>query len=116
MASSESDDPDRNVKSLVEELVRRWTPDFAVRDWPGRLALLNQMHEQLLEDLGDVDLYCAVSPVFIRRLIENLSDGPVTSVAQAHIYANSADEEHRRVAGEWLARHKPGHATLLGHG
>jgi hypothetical protein len=28
-------------------------------------------------------------------------------VAQAHIYANSDDEFHRRLAGEWLDTHKP---------
>jgi hypothetical protein len=114
MASSESDDSERDVKTLVEELARRWTPDFAARDWPERLQLLNEVHEQLHEDVVDLDLYCAVSPAFIRRLIENLSGGPVLSVAQAHIYANSEAEEHRRAAGEWLARHKLGHATPLG--
>ena len=82
-------------------------PDFATRDWSARLRLLNEMHEQLLEDLGDLDIYCAVSPIFIRQLVHALADGPITSIAQAHIYANSADEEHRRAAGQWLALHAP---------
>lgn len=112
MASSESNDSDRRVVLLAEDLVRRWMPDFATRDWGARLRLLNEMHEQLLEDLGDLDLYCAVSPIFIRQLIDELADGPINSVAQAHIYANSADEEHRRAAGEWLAHHPlPGTAS-----
>jgi hypothetical protein len=113
MASSEADDSNRDVRTLAEELARRWTPDFIVRDWPGRLQLLNEVHEQLLEDLGDLDLYSAVSPAFIRKLIENLPGGPVTSVAQAHIFANSEDEEHRRAAGEWLEHHKAGPATPI---
>lgn len=111
MAASAPDESDRDVKVLAEELARRWTRDFAPRDWPGRLQLLNEVHEQLLEDLADWDLYCAVSPAFIRRLIENLADGPVRSVEQAHIYANSEAEAHRRAAGEWLARHEPREAT-----
>ena len=108
MASSETDDSDRDVKTLAEELARRWTSDFTVRDWPGRLQLLNEVHEQLLEDLGDLDLYSAVSPAFIRKLIENLPGGPIMSVAQAHIFANSEDEKHRRAAGEWLEHHNTG--------
>jgi len=102
-----SADPSSEVESLAEELTRRWTGAFAAKDWVERLALLNQLHEQLLEDLGDLDLYSAVSPVFIRKLIISLSGGPVSSAAQAHIYANSEDKEHRRAAGEWLARRKP---------
>lgn len=94
-----------HAEDLAEELAERWTSLFAPKDWPGRLQLLQQVHEQLQEDLGDLNLYCAVSPAFIRKLIERLSDGPVASVAQAHIYANSDDEEHRRAAGEWLTQH-----------
>ena len=95
----------RSVENLVDELARRWSAAFAAHDWPGRLEFLNQLHEQLLEDLGDLELYCAVSPAFIRRLIDSLAGGSVTSAAQAHIYANSEDTEHRRAAGEWLASH-----------
>jgi len=91
------------VESLVKELIERWGAAFVPKAWPERLALLNEIHEQLFEDLGDVDLYCAVSPAFIRALIDHLAGGPVSSAAQAHIYANSGREEHRRAAGEWLA-------------
>lgn len=107
MDPPESAGSGRSVENLVGELARRWSASFAALDWPGRLELLNQFHEQLLEDLGDLELYCAVSPAFIRRLIDSLAEGPVTSAAQAHIYANSEDAEHRRAAGEWLAGNKP---------
>ena len=107
MEPSEETSSRRDVEDLVEELAARWNAFFVAKDWPGRLDLLNQLHEQLLEDLGDLDLYCAVSPVLIQRLIDNVSDGPVGSAAQAHIYANSADEAHRQAAGEWLAGHRP---------
>ncbi len=93
------------AEDLAEELADRWASFFAPKDWFGRLQLLQQVHEQLQEDLSDLDLYCAVSPAFIRKLIDRLSNGPVTSAAQAHIYANSDDEAHRRAAGEWLAEH-----------
>jgi hypothetical protein len=99
--------PSPAAERLADELTRRWSPAFAPKNWAERLELLNQLHEQLLEDLGDLDLYCAVSPLFISKLIVGLSEGPVTSAAQAHIYANSADDEHRRAAGEWLAGQRP---------
>ena len=108
MSASDSDDSDPSVESLAEDLVRRWTPEFRARDWSQRLQLLNELHEQLLEDLGDLDFYCAVSPVFIRKLIDKLAEDAISSTAQAQIYANSADKEHRRVAGEWLEQHRPG--------
>jgi hypothetical protein len=100
----------RSVEDLAEELAGRWTPFFAPRQWPERLNLLQQLLEQLQEDLEDIDLYCAVSSALIRKLIEKLPPGPVESGAQAHIYANSDDGEHRRAAGEWLAQHN---ATML---
>jgi hypothetical protein len=99
--------PSPEVESLAEELARRWTGSFAAKNWRERLELLNQLHEQLLEDLGDLELYSAISPIFIRKLILNLSGGPVTSAAQAHIYANSDDDGHRKEAGDWLAAQTP---------
>jgi hypothetical protein len=108
MDLSEPAKPNGEVETLVEEFVRRWIGSFVAKDWSERLELLNQLHEQLLEDLGDLDLYCAISPVFIRRLIEGLSGGPVESAAQANIYANSDSKEHRQAAGAWLAAHRGG--------
>lgn len=107
MATTDPENPDSELEPLVEELVQRWLRQFKDQSWAERLELLNEMHEQLLEDLGDMDLYCAVSPLFIARLIEALAEDPIGSMAQAHIYANSANEEHRRAAGDWLARHQP---------
>ena len=96
----------QRVDRLAAELVGRWLPLFAAEDWPERLKLLHQMHEQLQEDLRQIELYSAVSPAFIRELVEQLSAGPITCTAQAHIYANSDDERHRRMAGEWLDLHQ----------
>jgi len=96
----------REAEQLSTELAARWVRTFAAKDWRERLELLNQVHEQLQEDLRNLELYSAVSPLFIRKLIERLPNGPVRSLPQAHIYANSADEGHRRAAGEWLAAHK----------
>jgi hypothetical protein len=93
------------VERLAEELAARWAPFFERKGWSERLELLHQVHEQLQEDLGDLDLYCAVSPALIRKLIERWGGGAVTSSVQAHIYANSDDEGHRRAAGDWLGTH-----------
>jgi hypothetical protein len=99
------------IESLVAELLKRWYTSFAAESWSERLTFLNELHEQLLEDLGDWELYCAVFPAFIAALIDRLGDSPVASEAQAHIYANSRQEEHRRAAGAWLAANRPAAAT-----
>lgn len=96
----------RAVDSLTDELVALWAPQFEPRSWSERLQLLNEMHEQLQDDIGNLEIYSSVSPTFIQKLIERLSGGPVSSAAQAHIYANSGNQEHRRSAGEWLNRQK----------
>jgi hypothetical protein len=93
------------TETLAEELAERWTSFFVSKDWPERLYLLHQVHEQLQEDLDDIELYCAVSSVFIRKLIERLGSRDIESTEQAHIYANSESEEHRYLAGEWLTQH-----------
>jgi hypothetical protein len=103
----------QNIENLAEELAERWTWLLVGKDWAVRFQLLQQVHEQLRDDLGNHDLYAAVSQAFIRNIIQRLSGGAVTSLAQAHIYANSADEEHRRAASEWLSENEP--AGLVPH-
>ncbi len=94
---------DPAVEDLAKELAARWMPQLLRKSWPERLNLLQQIHEQLQEDLEDLSLFSEISPALIREIIEGLSDGPIVSFEQAHIYSNSADHDHRRVAGEWLA-------------
>ena len=93
----------RTAEAIAAELAARWKSAFEPKSWTERLDLLHQVHEQLKEDLRDIELYCAVSPLLVREVIDLLSGGPVASLAQAHVYANSGDPEHRRAAGEWLA-------------
>lgn len=94
----------RASEDLAMELARRWKAAFEFRSWPQRLELLHQIHEQLREDLHDFEMYCAVSPLLVRELIDYLSSGPIESLAQAQVYANSIDLEHRRAAKEWFTR------------
>jgi len=97
-------DRDNNpAYDLADELVARWRPLLAVKNWAERLQLLHQIHEQLQDDLEDIAFYSRVSPIFIQKIIDDLGGGPITSREQAHIYANSGDAEHRRAAGEWFA-------------
>ena len=94
---------DPTVEDLAKELAARWIPQLLHKSWSERLNLLQQIHEQLQEDLEDLSLFSEISPALIREIIDGLSDGPITSFEQAHIYANSADRDHRRVASEWIA-------------
>jgi len=101
----------RGAQELAAELASHWSSILKPRSWADRLSLLHQVHEQLQEDVPDLKIYCAVSPLFIREIINLLAGGPVESLAQAHIYANSDDPNHRRSAQEWLAVHQ-GAASL----
>ena len=94
------------AEKLASELAVHWVSMLKPKSWSERLSLLHEVHEQLQEDLRDLKIYCAVSPLLIREIIELLAGGPVESLAQAHIYANSDDADHRRAAYEWLAVHQ----------
>jgi hypothetical protein len=97
-----------DVGDLVAELVDRWAPTFQSRSWTGRLSLLTEIHEQLLDDLGNFDVFAEVSPRFIAGLIDRLDEGPVRCAEQAHIYANSGKDRHRRLAGDWFEAQRKG--------
>jgi len=93
-----------DADQLASELARRWRPSLVNQNWAGRVDLIRQMHEQLQDDLEDLQLYAEVSPLLIKKIIDALGAGPIESVEQAHVYANSADKKHRDAAGAWLGR------------
>lgn len=85
-------------------LATLWLPKLAKLSWAERLAMLDRIHEQVQDEYKDLTLYCEVFPIFVSQIVDALGNGPVTSREQAHIYANSAKESHRRAAGQWLAK------------
>jgi hypothetical protein len=106
MAHDTGPQVDEQMQQLANELLDRWAPALQGKDWAKRLVLLGQIHEQLQEDIKDLETYCAVSPLFLAGLIDRLGVSEVDSVEQAHIYANSGSEAHRQLAGVWLAKHQ----------
>lgn len=106
MAHGTGPQADEAMVRLTNELLDRWTPALQGKDWARRLVLLGQIHEQLQEDIKDMETYCAVSPLFIAGLIDRLGTEEVNSLEQAHIYSNSGSEAHRHLAGVWLAKHQ----------
>ena len=94
------------AEELATELARRWEPLLVNKSWSERLQLLHQMHEQMQDDLEDLQLYAEVSPILIRKVIEALGGGAIASREQAQIYSNSAAKAHRDAAGAWLAQHR----------
>lgn len=88
--------------TLAEELAVRWYRPIAAADWPQRLALLNEIHDHLREEIPDFEQFCEVFPLFIAGLIRRISDPVITSADQAHVFANSADPEHRQAAAAWF--------------
>jgi len=90
----------------VAELVHRWAAPLERKSWAERLTLLNEIHDHLMEELETFEELCEIFPRLVAGLIEHLGADDVTSLEQAHIYANSIDVEHRKVAGAWLAAHQ----------
>ncbi|NBC33325.1 MAG: hypothetical protein GVY13_11675 [Alphaproteobacteria bacterium] len=89
---------------MVRELVDRWGPRLEPLPWPERLELLADIHEQLFEDIGDLQRYAEISPQLVAGLIDRWGMPPVVCDEQAHIYANSAVDFHRAASGEWFHR------------
>lgn len=97
-----SEKPDTDPDILAAELVDLWADTLAVEPWPKRIEMLNGIHEQLLQDIGDFERYCVVSPKFVEGLILKWKAERISCLEQAHIYANSGLEAHRKAAGDWL--------------
>ena len=102
------DERHADAYALAAELAKRWQPALVGKSWAERFELIRQMHEQMQDDLEDLQLYAEVSPNLIQQIIEGLSGGAIESVEQAQIYANSANKAHREAAGAWLAKHHAG--------
>jgi thymidylate synthase len=47
-------------------------------------------------------VFCDVFPEAIALIIERLGNEPIATVGQAHVYANSLDENHRQMAKAWF--------------
>lgn len=87
---------------LADEWANRCLGPLRALSWPDRLVALKEMHDQLRDDFRDFTVFCEVFPQFVRILVERLGNEPVNCLDQAHIYANSADPDHRAMAGAWL--------------
>jgi hypothetical protein len=87
---------------LAIELANRWLEATKAASWPGRLALLNEIHDHLREEIPEFDRFCDVFPRFIAELVNLLSDPVIRSSDQAHVFANSADASHRQAAAAWF--------------
>ncbi len=54
------------------------------------------------EEIPEFDRFCDVFPRFIAALIDRLDDPHITSADQAHVFANSANPDHRQAAATWF--------------
>lgn len=98
--------PDPDPEILAGELAETWANTLRDADWATRLNLMGAIHDQLRADVASLETYCAASPLLVAQLIRQLGNEPVDCLEQAHIYSNSAEERHRRLAGDWLRRHQ----------
>lgn len=96
---------DTRKVSLVEEIADRCVKLLSAGDWDRVYAALAEMHDQLREDIPDEEEFCVFFPQVVARLIDRLGDRPIGVLAQAQVYANSADPVQRADAGAWIKQH-----------
>ena len=92
----------KSESDLAVELADRWLTAIQAASWPQRLALLNEIHDHLREEIPEFDRFCEVFPRFIAALINRVGDTVIRSADQAHVFANSADNAHRQAAAAWF--------------
>ena len=90
--------------ALAVELAERCAPLLSPYDWDGVSSALGEMHDQLAEDLPDEDEFDGVFGEMVARLIDRLGNPYIASWPQAHVYARSADPNHRERAALWMKR------------
>lgn len=88
--------------AIAVEVAERWLHQLKPVSWDRRILLLNDLHQYLRDNLASLDVFCDVFPEAIAIIIERLGAEPIGSVAQAHVYANSLDENHRQMAKAWF--------------
>ncbi|WP_282608906.1 hypothetical protein [Pelagibius sp. Alg239-R121] len=94
---------------LPKELARIWARQLKPMAWEKRVLLINDFHENLQEMIPDFEEFCDVFPAIVMETLNLISEDEITCDAQAHIFANSADQGHRLVAGAWFRSHGGGH-------
>jgi len=95
---------DVDRRALAVELADRCAPLLSPHDWEDVGSALCDMHDQLLEDLSDEREFDVVFGDMIARVIDKLGNPEIASWPQAHIYARSADPNHRERATLWKRR------------
>jgi hypothetical protein len=90
------------LENVRGELISLWKRPFARLDWTGRIALLEDIDEEI-RVLTPISMSATeISSALTQGLIDELQLGPVTCLEQAYIYLNSADRQHRESGRIWL--------------
>lgn len=97
------------AEQLPTELAQIWARQLKPLSWEERITLMNEFHENLKEMIPDFEEFCEVFPAIVMETLNRIDEADISCDAQAHIYANSADEEHRQRAGAWFRTHSQSH-------
>ena len=87
---------------LSKELSRIWARQLKPVNWEKRVLLINDFHDNLKEMIPDFEEFCDVFPAIVRETLVLIDEDEILCDAQAHIFANSADQTHRLMAGAWF--------------
>ena len=89
-------------KQLPKELSQIWARQLKPLDWDKRVLLINDFHDNLKEMIPNFEEFCDVFPAIVRETLVLIGEDEILCDAQAHIFANSADQKHRLMAGDWF--------------
>lgn len=90
------------AEQLPKELAQIWARQLKPLSWEKRVQLMNEFHENLKEMIPDFGEFCEVFPEIVTETLNQINEHDIACDAQAHIFANSADEKHRQRAGAWF--------------
>ena len=93
---------------LPKELSQIWARQLKPVDWDKRVLLINEFHDNLKEMIPDFEEFCDVFPAIVQETLVLIGEDEITCESQAHIFANSADQNHRLLAGAWFRSHNQG--------
>ena len=89
-------------RQLPKELSQIWARQLVPADWDTRVFLINDFHDNLKEMIPDFEEFCEVFPAIVMETLNLIGENEITCDAQAHIFANSADQKHRLMARDWF--------------
>ena len=94
------------ARTIATEWADRCASLLSRSDWERVCTALGELHDQLREEIPDEAEFEVVFPYLVSGVIHRLGDLPIETLAQAQVYASSAQQDHRALADTWMQRNR----------